>query len=69
MKGVYWLILGLSIWFVPSIIIRILSDKTGIEAETLPLEIIIVQFVIAAAIMIKAVFTIRKERRARNSKN
>ncbi len=69
-KGVYWLIIGLSIWFVPSIIIQILSDKTGMGvADTLPMEVIVVQFIIAAIVMVKAVITIRKERRSKKTRS
>lgn len=65
MRGVYWLIIGLSIWFVPYIIINIISS--GTRAETIPIEAIIVQFAIALAVMIKAVLTIRKERKIKQS--
>ena len=72
MKGLYWLILGLCIWFIPYIIMQSLATPENPEASTtdilysVPQEIIVVHLGIAMVVMIKAVVTIRKERR--NSK-
>ncbi|MCV0373293.1 MAG: hypothetical protein K5793_07040 [Nitrosarchaeum sp.] len=69
MKGLYWLILGLCVWFVPSIIFQVVvtsgSEKTAEEAVSeIPMELVVVQFVAALAIIFKGVITIRKERKA-----
>lgn len=69
MKGLYWLILGLCVWFVPSIIFQVVvtsgSEKTAEEAVSeIPMELVVVQFVAALAIILKGVITIRKERKA-----
>ena len=69
MKGLYWLILGLSVWFIPSIIFQVIvtsgdSEVTAEEAVSdIPMEIVIIQFGAALAIIIKGVLTIRKERK------
>lgn len=71
MKGLYWLILGLCVWFIPSIIFQVVvtsgdSEKTAEEAVSeIPLELVIVQFGAALVIILKAVITIRKERKIR----
>lgn len=68
MKGLYWLILGLCIWFIPYIIMQFIATPENPEQSTteilysVPQEIIIVHLGIAIAVMIKAVITIRKER-------
>lgn len=70
MKGLYWLILGLCVWFIPSIIFQIIitngdTNKTAEEAVSdIPIEFVIVQFGASLGIILKGVFTIRKERKA-----
>ncbi len=70
LKGLYWLILGLCIWFIPYIIMQSLATPENPEESTteilytVPQEIIIVHLGIAITVMIKAVITIRKERRS-----
>jgi len=72
LKGLYWLILGLCIWFIPYIIMQFLATPENPEESTteilysVPQEIILVHLGIAVIVMVKAVVTIRKERR--NSK-
>jgi len=72
LKGLYWLILGLCIWFIPYIIMQSLATPENPEESTteilysVPQEIILVHLGIAVIVMVKAVVTIRKERR--NSK-
>lgn len=77
MKGLYWLILGLCVWFIPTIIFQIIvtsedSVKTAEEAVSeIPKEAVIVLFGISLPIILKGVITIRKERkisRAEDSK-
>jgi len=69
LKGLYWLILGLCVWFVPTIIFEIIatSGNSGIAPEEvvsdIPAEFVIVLFVITLPIIIKGVITIRKERK------
>ena len=69
MKGLYWLILGLCVWFIPTIIFQIIvtsedSVKTAEEAVSeIPKEAVIVLFGISLPIIIKGVITIRKERK------
>jgi len=77
LKGLYWLILGMCVWFIPTIIFQIIvtSGESQITAEEavsdIPREFVIVLFGIALPIILKAVITIRKERKiAKNdSKN
>ncbi|HET9008863.1 MAG TPA: hypothetical protein VFN17_01945 [Nitrosarchaeum sp.] len=70
MKGIYWLILGLCVWFLPTIIFQIIvtsadSAKTAEEAVSeIPGEVVIILFGVSLPIMIKGVITIRKERKA-----
>ncbi|MBS3922819.1 MAG: hypothetical protein KGZ37_06705 [Nitrosarchaeum sp.] len=70
MKGLYWLILGLSVWFIPTIIFQIIitsedSLKTAEEAVSdIPKELVMVLFVISLPIIVKGVITTRKERKA-----
>lgn len=69
MKGLYWLIFGLCVWFIPTIIFEVAltsgSDKTAEEAVSeIPKELIYVIFPIALAIILKGVLTIRKEKKA-----
>lgn len=70
MKGLYWLILGLCVWFIPTIIFQIIvtsedSAKTAEEAVSqIPKEFVIILFGTSLPIMIKGVITIRKERKA-----
>lgn len=69
MKGLYWLILGLCAWFIPYIIMQSIATPENPEESTteilytIPPEIIIIHLGIAATVMIKAVITIRKERK------
>lgn len=56
-------------WFVPSIIFQVVvtsgSEKTAEEAVSeIPMELVVIQFVAALAIILKGVITIRKERKA-----
>ena len=75
MKGLYWLILGLCVWFIPSIIFQVIvtsedSDKTAEEAVSeIPIELVIAQFVGALIIIVKGVVTIRRERRQNKNGN
>ena len=63
------MILGLSIWFIPYIIMQSLATPENPEESTteilynVPQEIIIVHLGVAIIVMVKAVITIRKERR------
>lgn len=69
MKGLYWLILGLCVWFIPTIIFQIIvtsedSVKTAEEAVSeIPKEAVIVLFGISLPIIVKGVIIIRKERK------
>ena len=69
MKGLYWLILGLCIWFIPTILFEVAmtsgTEKTAEETVSeIPKELIYVIFPISLVIILKGVFTIRKERKA-----
>jgi hypothetical protein len=70
LKGLYWLILGMCVWFIPTIVFQIIvtSGDSQITAEEavsdIPREFVIVLFVIALPIILKGVITIRKERKA-----
>lgn len=70
MKGLYWLILGLCVWFIPTIIFQILitsedSLKTAEEAVSdIPKEIVIILFAMSLPIIVKGVIITRKERKA-----
>ena len=66
MKAVFWIILGLCVWFVPSIGAQF-SSETG-EFISLPIEIIIGQFIVAIILIIKGVLTFRQERKEEKSK-
>lgn len=63
------MILGLCVWFIPSIIFQVIitsedSEKTAEEAVSdIPMELVIVQFVAALTIILKGVITIRNERK------
>lgn len=67
------MILGLSVWFIPTIIFQIVitsedSLKTAEEVVSdIPKELVIVLFAISLPIIIKGVITTRKERKT--SKN
>lgn len=61
MKGVFWIILGLSVWFVPSIGAQFSSEND--EFVSLPIEVVIGQFIVAAILLIKGVITFRRERK------
>jgi shikimate kinase len=70
MKGLYWLILGLCVWFIPTIIFQIIvtsggSVKTAEEAVSeIPTEVVIILFAVSLPIIVKGVITTRKERKA-----
>ncbi|GBL40856.1 hypothetical protein LBMAG54_13790 [Nitrosopumilaceae archaeon] len=70
MKGLYWLILGLCVWFIPTIIFQIIvtsedSVKTAEEAVSeIPKEFVIILFIVTLPIIVKGVITTRKERKA-----
>jgi len=69
LKGLYWLILGLCIWFIPTIIFEVImtsgSEKTAEETVSeIPKELIYVTFPIALGIILKGVLTIRKDRKS-----
>jgi len=70
LKGLYWLILGLCVWFIPTIIFQILitsedSLKTAEEAVSdIPKEVVIILFAMSLPIIVKGVITTRKERKA-----
>lgn len=80
MRGIFWLILGLCVWFIPTIVFQIIatsanSDITAEQAVSeIPKEFVIILFAIALPLIFKGVITIRKERKAskiedsRNSK-
>jgi hypothetical protein len=69
LKGLYWLILGLCVWFIPTIIFQILitsenSLKTAEEAVSdIPKEVVIILFAMSLPIIVKGVITTRKERK------
>ena len=70
MKGLYWLILGLCVWFIPTIIFNaiVTSGESEIEAEQavsdIPPEFVVILFAAALPLILKGVITIRKERKA-----
>ncbi len=69
LKGLYWLILGMCVWFIPTIIFEIIATEdsqiTPEEAVSdIPPEFVIILFVVALPIILKGVITIRKERKA-----
>ena len=67
------MILGLSVWFIPTIIFQIIitsedSLKTAEEAVSdIPKELVIILFAASLPIIVKGVITTRKERKV--SKN
>ena len=68
MKGLYWLILGLCVWFIPTILFEIIATSgTDISPEEavsdIPGEFVIVLFGVALPIILKGVINIRKERK------
>ena len=73
MKGIYWLILGLCVWFLPTIVFQIIvtsgdSEKTAEEAVSeIPSEIVIILFAASLPIIVKGVITIRKERKSQQN--
>jgi len=77
LKGLYWLILGMCVWFIPTIIFQIIvssgdSQVTAEEAVSdIPREFVIILFVLALPIILKGVISIRKERKIerKNLKN
>lgn len=69
MKGLFWLILGLCVWFIPTIIFEVVvTSGTEISPEEavsdIPGEFVIVLFAVAFPIILKGVINIRKERTA-----
>ena len=70
MKGLYWLILGLCVWFVPTIIFNAMvtsgeSELTPEEASSdIPAEFVVILFAASLPLILKGVITIRKERKA-----
>ena len=74
MKGLYWLILGLCVWFIPTIIFEVImtsgSEKTVEETVSeIPKELVYVTFPVALGLILKGVFTIRKERKSRKTED
>lgn len=69
MKGIYWLILGLCIWFIPTIIFEIIATSGESElspeeaVSDIPGEFVIILFIAALPPILKGVITIRKERK------
>jgi len=69
LKGVYWIILGLCVWFIPTIVFQIIitsqdSEKTAEEAVSeIPKELVIILFGTSLPIIVKGVISIRKERK------
>lgn len=69
MKGLYWLILGLCVWFIPTIIFNVIATSGESELapeeaiSDIPREFVIVLFAIALPIILKGVITIRKEKK------
>jgi hypothetical protein len=68
LKGLYWLISGMCVWFIPTIIFEIIATEdsqiTPEEAVSdIPPEFVIVLFAIALPVILKGVITIRKERK------
>ena len=69
MKGIYWLILGLSVWFIPTIIFNavVTSGESELSPEEatsdIPAEFVIILFAAALPLILKGVLTIRKERK------
>jgi hypothetical protein len=70
LKGLFWLIFGLCVWFIPTIAFQIgvTSENSDITAEEavsdIPQWFVIVLFAIALPIIFKGVINIRKERKA-----
>ena len=70
MKGLYWLILGLCVWFLPYTIIQFMLSSEEPERSTSellytpPEWVVYIHFGIAFVIILKAVIVIRKERKA-----
>lgn len=68
MKGLYWLVLGLCIWFVPFIIIEFIMIYLDPESTTsevlseIPIYAVFGLLIVALFFVIKGVITIRKER-------
>jgi len=69
LRGLYWLILGLCIWFIPTIIFEIIATSGESElspeeaVSDIPRELIIILFAAALPPILKGVITIRKERK------
>lgn len=72
MKGLYWLILGLCVWFVPTILFQIIvtsidSSKTAEQVVSdIPSMFVIILFATSLPLILKGVITIRKERKSSN---
>ena len=75
MKGLYWLILGLCVWFIPSIVFQIIvtTENPGKSAEEvvsdIPSIFVIILFAIALPMILKGVLNIRKERKISNKEH
>lgn len=75
MKGLYWLILGLCVWFIPTIVFQIIvtsidSSKTAEEVVSdIPQIFVIILFVVSLPLIIKGVRTIRRERKIANKED
>jgi len=69
MKGLYWLIIGLSVWFVPFIAIEFLTiyqdpEKTTTQVlEQIPGYAVYGLLIAALAITIRGVILLRQERK------
>ena len=71
MRGLYWLILGLCIWFIPTIMFEIVvTSGTEISPEEavsdIQKELVVILFAAALPIILKGVINIRKERKTNN---
>lgn len=72
MKGLYWLIVGLCVWFVPTILFQIIvtsidSSKTAEEVVSdIPNTFVIILFAASLPLILKGVISIRRERKSSN---
>ncbi len=75
MKGLYWLILGLCVWFIPTIVFQILvtsfdSSKTAEEVVSdIPSFFVVILFAASLPLILKGVLSIRKERKIANKES
>ena len=71
MKGLYWLILGLCVWFIPTIAFQIIvtsTDPTKSAEEVvsdIPSIFVIILFGAALPLILKGVLSIRKEKNSK----